>query len=86
MSETDTKLVLQREADTGLDQAGVSIDQMFLEFLIIGATSFGGVGPVSPPKERASRGQWWRFCRPNAEGEIYVSTGTGCTKQVNRAV
>jgi chromate transporter len=45
MSDTDTKVVLPREADTGLVQAGVSIGQIFLEFLIIGATSFGGVVP-----------------------------------------
>ena len=45
MSDTDTKLVLPREADTGVVQAGVSIAQIFLEFLIIGATSFGGVVP-----------------------------------------
>jgi chromate transporter len=45
MSETDTKLVLPRGADTGVVQAGVSIGQIFLEFLIIGATSFGGVVP-----------------------------------------
>ena len=45
MSDTDTKLVLAREADTGVVQAGVSIGQIFLEFLIIGATSFGGVVP-----------------------------------------
>jgi chromate transporter len=45
MSETDAKLVLPRGADTGVVQAGVSIGQIFLEFLIIGATSFGGVVP-----------------------------------------
>jgi chromate transporter len=45
MSESDTKLVLPREADNGVAQAGVSIGQIFLEFLIIGATSFGGVVP-----------------------------------------
>jgi len=45
MSETNTKIVLPREADTGVVQAGVSIGQIFLEFLIIGATSFGGVVP-----------------------------------------
>jgi chromate transporter len=45
MSETDTRFVLPREADTGVVQAGVSIGQIFLEFLIIGATSFGGVVP-----------------------------------------
>jgi len=45
MSETDTQFVLPREADTGVVQAGVSIGQIFLEFLIIGATSFGGVVP-----------------------------------------
>ena len=45
MSDTDTKLVLAREADTGVVQTGVSIGQIFLEFLIIGATSFGGVVP-----------------------------------------
>jgi hypothetical protein len=42
MSETDTKLVLPREGDTGLVQAGVSIGQIFLEFLIIGATQRAG--------------------------------------------
>jgi chromate transporter len=45
MSETDTKLALPRGADTRVVQAGVSIGQIFLEFLIIGATSFGGVVP-----------------------------------------
>lgn len=45
MSETDTKLALPRGADTGVVQARVSIGQIFLEFLIIGATSFGGVVP-----------------------------------------
>jgi chromate transporter len=45
MSDTDTKLVLPREVDTGVVHAGVSISQIFLEFLIIGATSFGGVVP-----------------------------------------
>jgi chromate transporter len=45
MSETDAKLALPREADAGVVQAGVSIGQIFLEFLIIGATSFGGVVP-----------------------------------------
>jgi chromate transporter len=44
MSETDAKLVLPRGADTGVVQ-GVSIGQIFLEFLTIGATSFGGVVP-----------------------------------------
>jgi chromate transporter len=45
MSDTDTKLVLPQAADTGVVHAGVSIGQIFLEFLIIGATSFGGVVP-----------------------------------------
>jgi chromate transporter len=45
MSATDRKIVLPREADTGIAQPGVSIGQIFLEFLIIGATSFGGVVP-----------------------------------------
>jgi len=45
MSDTDTKLVLPRGADTGVVQAGVSLGEIFLEFLIIGATSFGGVVP-----------------------------------------
>ena len=45
MSDTDPNIVLPREADTGVVQAGVSIAQIFLEFLIIGATSFGGVVP-----------------------------------------
>jgi chromate transporter len=45
MSETATKLVLQPEADSATASAEVSIGQIFLEFLIIGATSFGGVVP-----------------------------------------
>src|SRR5579864_1588428 len=45
MSETGPKLALQPEADTAFAQAGVSIGRIFLEFLIIGATSFGGVVP-----------------------------------------
>lgn len=45
MSERGPKLALQPEADTAIAQAGVSIGQVFLEFLIIGATSFGGVVP-----------------------------------------
>src|SRR5580658_733454 len=45
MSETATKLVLQPEADSASVAAEVSIGQIFLEFLIIGATSFGGVVP-----------------------------------------
>jgi chromate transporter len=35
----------QRGADTATESAEVSIGQIFLEFLIIGATSFGGVVP-----------------------------------------
>jgi chromate transporter len=45
MSKSGPKLALQREADTAIAQAGVPIGQIFLEFLIIGATSFGGVVP-----------------------------------------
>src|SRR5216683_506898 len=45
MSETGPKLALQRGGDTAIAQAGVSIGRIFLEFLIIGATSFGGVVP-----------------------------------------
>ena len=45
MSETAAKLVLPREADSATASAEVSIGQIFLEFLIIGATSFGGVVP-----------------------------------------
>jgi chromate transporter len=45
MSETATKLVLRRVADSATASAEVSIGQIFLEFLIIGATSFGGVVP-----------------------------------------
>jgi chromate transporter len=44
MSETAAKLILQPQAPP-VAQAGVSIGQIFLEFLIIGATSFGGVVP-----------------------------------------
>jgi chromate transporter len=45
MSETATKLVLHRVPDPATASAEVSIGQIFLEFLIIGATSFGGVVP-----------------------------------------
>ena len=45
MSETGPKIALQPEADTAIAQAGVSVGHIFLEFLIIGATSFGGVVP-----------------------------------------
>jgi chromate transporter len=45
MSETATKLVLRPGADSATAPAEVSIGQIFLEFLIIGATSFGGVVP-----------------------------------------
>jgi chromate transporter len=45
MSETAAKLVLPRAADSATASAEVSIGQIFLEFLIIGATSFGGVVP-----------------------------------------
>jgi chromate transporter len=45
MSETAAKLVLPRAADSAAASAEVSIGQIFLEFLIIGATSFGGVVP-----------------------------------------
>jgi chromate transporter len=44
MSEA-MKLVSQRGADAAAASAVVSIGQIFLEFLIIGATSFGGVVP-----------------------------------------
>jgi chromate transporter len=45
MSDTGTKPALQRGGETATAQAAVSIGQIFLEFLIIGATSFGGVVP-----------------------------------------
>jgi chromate transporter len=45
MSETATKLVLRPGADSATAPAEVSIGQIFLEFLIIGATSFGGAVP-----------------------------------------
>jgi chromate transporter len=45
MSETVAKLAGQRGADAASAQVAVSIGQIFLEFLIIGATSFGGVVP-----------------------------------------
>jgi chromate transporter len=45
MSERATKLVLQRGVDSDAASAEVSIGLIFLEFLIIGATSFGGVVP-----------------------------------------
>jgi chromate transporter len=45
MSETSAKVALQPGADRAVASAEVSIGQIFLEFLIIGATSFGGVVP-----------------------------------------
>jgi chromate transporter len=45
MSETAARLATQREADSATASAEVSIGQIFLEFLIIGAISFGGVVP-----------------------------------------
>jgi chromate transporter len=45
MSETAAKLVLQPGADSATASTEVSIGQIFLEFLIIGATSFGGAVP-----------------------------------------
>jgi chromate transporter len=45
MSETGTKLAQPEGIDRGVPPTGVSIGQIFLEFLIIGATSFGGVVP-----------------------------------------
>lgn len=45
MSETAARLARQREADSATASAEVSIGQIFLEFLIIGAISFGGVVP-----------------------------------------
>src|SRR5580704_7267664 len=44
-SVTTVKPILQQGVDTGVASAEVSIGQIFLEFLIIGATSFGGVVP-----------------------------------------
>src|SRR5580704_17035831 len=45
MSETGMNSDLPRGANIGVSQSEVSIGQIFLEFLIIGATSFGGVVP-----------------------------------------
>jgi chromate transporter len=45
MSDTAAKLTPQRGADTAIASAEVSIGQIFAEFLVIGATSFGGVVP-----------------------------------------
>ncbi len=45
MSETSVKLVLQPGTERAVAPAEVSIGQIFLEFLIIGASSFGGVVP-----------------------------------------
>src|SRR5580693_7190302 len=44
-SVTTVKPILQQGVDTGIASAEVSIGRIFLEFLIIGATSFGGVVP-----------------------------------------
>jgi chromate transporter len=45
MSETSAKLAGQQRVDAASAQVAVSIGEIFLEFLIIGATSFGGVVP-----------------------------------------
>src|SRR5271166_3035948 len=45
MSDTATKAALQTAGRAAPAIADVSIGQIFLEFLIIGATSFGGVVP-----------------------------------------
>ena len=45
MSDTAARLARQRDADSATASAEVSIGQIFLEFLIIGAISFGGVVP-----------------------------------------
>jgi chromate transporter len=45
MSETSAKLAGQKRVDAASAQVAVSIGEIFLEFLIIGATSFGGVVP-----------------------------------------
>jgi chromate transporter len=45
MSETVAKPALQRATEAAIPPAKVSVGQIFLEFLIIGATSFGGVVP-----------------------------------------
>jgi len=45
MSETGTKLARPEGIDRGVPPTGAPIGQIFLEFLIIGATSFGGVVP-----------------------------------------
>jgi len=45
MSETGTRLARPEGIDRCVPPTGVSIGQIFLEFLIIGATSFGGVVP-----------------------------------------
>jgi len=44
-SVTTVKPILRQGVDTGIASAEVSIGRIFLEFLIIGATSFGGVVP-----------------------------------------
>jgi chromate transporter len=45
MSETAATLAGQQRVDAASAKGAVSISQIFLEFLIIGATSFGGVVP-----------------------------------------
>jgi chromate transporter len=45
MSETSAKLAGQQRVDAASAQVAVSLGEIFLEFLIIGATSFGGVVP-----------------------------------------
>jgi chromate transporter len=45
MSESSASPAVQRTSDAASATAGVSVGQIFLEFLIIGATSFGGAVP-----------------------------------------
>jgi chromate transporter len=45
MNETAATLAGQQRVDAASMKAAVSISEIFLEFLIIGATSFGGVVP-----------------------------------------
>ena len=52
MSEARVVPPLQTATGATAAQAEVSILQIFLEFLIIGATSFGGVRAVPPPQPR----------------------------------
>jgi chromate transporter len=57
MNDSDTKSELQQDPAAEAKSGGVSVGRIFLEFLIIGSTSFGGVVPYLRGSLVAKR-QW----------------------------